>query len=76
MGLEDGAPRLRTEGEGGLAPSLASTPDPAAVCSSIREVWRGASLKNARQKTMETQTQGIRMSAIGLSIAPSRGTAN
>ncbi len=30
----------------------------------MRESWREATLKNAKQKAMETQTQGIRMSAI------------
>jgi hypothetical protein len=63
-------------GERGLERALALTQAPAAVSSSILEACRGAILKNARQKAIETHTQGIRMSTMGLNMAPSRGTAN
>jgi hypothetical protein len=49
---------------------------PAAICSVICGAWRRATLKNARQKAMEAQTQGIRISAIVLNIASSRSIAH
>ena len=55
---------------------LSADSHPAAICSVTWGAWRRATLKNARQKAIEAQTQGIRMCAIGLNIAPSRGTAN